>query len=91
MAAKGSTAKSEFLKYLESSFPPDGKRSRSAVIYRTYHERILSHLRGSLDADKHFRYLVKKSGFCLLDLPTGGLRDVLVVPVKEENMVSHEN
>ena len=39
------------------------------------------------DCDKAFRHFVKKSRFQLLDLPAAGVRDVLVVLVREEKQV----
>ena len=78
----------EFQKYIRSTFPVDGKRNRSAVIHRGFSQRIIGYLKGTPDEDKAFRHFVKKSGFQLLDLPSAGLRDILVVPVKEEEQVS---
>ena len=69
-----------------TAFPPDAKRTRSAIINRDYAKRVSDHLKGLEDGDRHFRHVVKRSGFQLLDLPAVGLtcRDVLVVPTKEE-------
>ena len=39
------------------------------------------------DADGAFHHFVKKSGFALVDLQSVGIRDVLVVSVKEKNQV----
>ena len=82
-ASENISAKGKFDAYLQATFPSSKKRSRSAVIHRVYGERIVNHLRGSMDTDKHFRHLVTQSGFRLLDLPAAGLRDALVVSVKE--------
>ena len=81
-------ATQNFKEYIDASFPEGGKRTRSAVIHREYAERIVRFLKAtSADEDKHFRHLVKTSGFQLLDLPEAGLRDVLVVKVKENKQV----
>ena len=87
--AKNSESDSElvFQSYLESTFPPDAKRSRSAVIRRKLADRIVNHLKGIQDDDKAFRHFIKKSCFQLLDLPAVGIRDALVVKVKEEKQV----
>ena len=52
-----------------------------------YGIRIISYLKGNSDDDKHFRHLVKRSGFRLLDFPEAGIRDALVVAVKEEKEI----
>ena len=60
------------------------KRTRSAVIHQEFGERIISLLKNPLRIeDRNFRHLVKRSGFQLLDLPEAGIRDTLVVQVKE--------
>ena len=71
-----------FKEYLDSKFPVDEKRTRSAIIHQSYGERIVRHLKGTPDDCKLFRHFVKKTQFKLLDLPAAGLRDVLVVSVK---------
>ena len=77
-----------FKEYLDSKFPVDEKRTRSAIILQSYGERIVRHLKGTPDDCKLFRHFVKKTQFKLLDLPAAGLRDVLVVAVKEDKRVS---
>ena len=49
--------------------------------------RIASYLKGKFDDDKKFRWYVKKKDFRLMDVPELSLRDVLVVPVKEDKKV----
>ena len=39
------------------------------------------------DCDKQFRHFVRTNSFHLLDLPEAGLRDVLVVKVKDREKV----
>ena len=36
-----------FKEYLDSKFPVDEKRTRSAIIHRSYGERIVRHLKGT--------------------------------------------
>ena len=79
--------KVSFQEYIDSSFPVGGKRTRSAVIRKEVAQRIVNHLKGTPDADGAFRHFVKKSGFALMDLQSVGIRDVLVVSVKEKNQV----
>ena len=73
--------KRAFDDYLSQTFPEDKKRTRSAVIHRSLAHRII-------DEDKAFRHYVKKTGFSLLNLPTAGVHDVLVVAIKEEKQIS---
>ena len=81
-----SNSVSKFNEYLQLSFPQDSKRTRSGIIHREFaNGRIVSHLKGRSDPDKHFRHMVKKNQFQLLDLPEAGIKDALVVRVK----VSH--
>ena len=87
-AAMAENAKESFEECINSAFPIDGKPTRSAVIRRSLAQRITAYLKGTPDSDKAFRHFVKKSSFQLLDLPAAGVRDVLVVSVKEEKQVS---
>ena len=63
---------------MDSLFPIGGKRSRSAVIRQDFAKRIVDHLKGKQDPDASFRHFVK---------PSAGIRDVLVVSLKEEKQV----
>ena len=85
--AKPERSDESFLCYLESTFPPDAKRSRSAVIRKALAKRIVNHLKGLEHGDKAFRHFVKKSCFQLLDLPSMGIRDALVVKLNQEKQV----
>ena len=76
-----------FVTYLDTTFPPDGKRTRSAIVRRSFAQQIVSHLKGQENPDKAFRHFVKKGQFRLLDLPAVGIRDALVVQVKQEKKV----
>ena len=84
-----SSEKEEFDTYVQRTFPQDAPRSRSAVISEAYGKRIISYLKGNSEDDKHFRHLVKRSGFRLLDFPEAGIRDALVVAVKEDKEVGY--
>ena len=75
--------------YVQRTFPQDAPRSRSAVISEAYGKRIISYLKGNSEDDKHFRHLVKRSGFRLLDFPEAGTRDAVVVAVKEDKEVGY--
>ena len=75
-----------FKEYLDDEYPIGAKRTRSAIICRNYADRIVQFLKNtSGESDKIFRHLVKRNGFQLLDLPEAGLRDVLVVKIKEKS------
>ena len=78
-----------FQSYLEKTYPESITRSCSGVIRRSFLNRIVLHLKGTMDEDRKFRWYVKKNGFKLMDVPELSLRDVLVVPVKEGKEVSH--
>ena len=59
------------------------------MIRRQYAEEVTSYMKGGSDLDKNFRHNVKTSGFRLLDLPEAGIRDALVVKVKEDKQVRY--
>ena len=50
-----------FQEYIYSSFPVDGKRTRSAVIKKVVAQRIFNHLKGTPDADGAFRPSSKRA------------------------------
>ena len=88
MAAKSENdSESAFQAYLMATFPPDAKRTRSAVIRRSLAQKIVNYLKGTEEYDKIFRHFVKKSRLQLLDLPSVGIRDALVVKLKQEKQV----
>ena len=57
------------------------------MIRQDFAKRIVDHLKEKQDPDASFRHFVKKGGFALLDMPSAGIRDVLVVPLKQEKQV----
>ena len=78
----------EFNQYLIDTFPEGSKRTRSALIRHSFAERIIKQLKTGADNDRNFRHFVKKSKFQLLDVTEAGLRDVLVVKVKDSKEVN---
>ena len=72
-----------FNSFLTERFPPDAKRGTSGVIYAELGERIVRVLKDPTAGDKNLRFYVKKHKFELLDLPSLGVQEVLVVPVKQ--------
>ena len=68
----------------------DTKRTRSAVIRKKLAQKIINYLKGTDIGDKAFRHFVKNSGFKLLDLPSLGIRDALVVKLKQAKQVCGE-
>ena len=45
-------AKEAFNEYINSTFPVDRKHTRSAVIWRSFSQRIIGYLKGTSDIDK---------------------------------------
>ena len=82
-------ASTRFQSYLEKNYPDSTSRSCSGVIRRSFLNRIVLHLKGTVDEDRKFRWYVKKNEFKLMDVPELSLCDVLVVPVKEGKEVSY--
>ena len=76
--------KSAFEKFVQQKFPPDSKRGSSGVFHKAFGEKVKAAINDSSSADKHLRFFVKKNMLQLLDLPSLGARDVLVVPAKEQ-------
>ena len=74
----------DFQVFLLQKFPPDSKRGTSGVFYQKFRDRIRAAVIDPSSADKNLHYFVKKNKFQLLDLPSLGARDVLVVPAKEQ-------
>ena len=65
--------------YAQSTFPPDAKRSRSAVIRKALAKRIVNHLKGLEHGDKAFRHFVKKSCFQHTHFVNSGMNIVLII------------
>ena len=73
--------KKEFEDYITERFPPGSKRSTSGVVYAAFGKKVATCLKDPTAGDKNFRFWIKKRGFQLLNLPSLGAQDVLVVPV----------
>ena len=82
-------ASTHFQSYLEKNYPESTSRSCSGVIRRSFLNRIVLRLKGTVDEHRKFRWYVKKNEFKLMDVPELSLHDVLVVPVKEGKEVSY--
>ena len=73
----------EFGKYLEERFPSTDKRT-SGVIRASFGGRIIAVVWDPTAGDKNMRFYVKKRKFQFLDLPSLGMKNVMVVPTKTE-------
>ena len=67
--------------FFPRSFP---QRRTSGVFYKDCGEKIKAAIKDPSSADKNLRYFIKKSGFQILNIPSLGARDVLVVPAKQQ-------
>ena len=74
----------DFQAFLSQKLPPGSKRGTSGVYYEEFGDRITAAIKDPSSADKNLLYYVKKNNFQLLNLPSLGARDVLVVPAKEQ-------
>ena len=72
----------ELNSYVEERFPSGEKRKTSGVFWASFRARIVDVLRNPASGDKNLRFYVNKHKFQLLDLPSLGMKDVLVVPAK---------
>ena len=59
-------------------------RGTSGVFYKGLGEKIKAAIKDPSSVDKNLRFFVKKSGFQILNIPSLGARDVLVVPAKQQ-------
>ena len=62
---------------------PSVKRGTSGVFHKEFGDKIKAAIKDPSSADKNMRFFVKKKGFQILNIPSLGARDVLVIPVKE--------
>ena len=69
-----------FTQYIEAKFPADGKRGTSGVIHAAYAEKIKQCLKNPDKFSKGFRFFVREKNFRTFELPSLGLKDVLVIP-----------
>ena len=75
-----------FSQYMNGRFSKE-KQSTSGVILTEFGVRIINCLRNPSIVDKNFRLMVKKCGFKLMDIPSLGLKEVLVALVKGKQQV----
>ena len=56
----------------------------SGVFYKDFGDKIKAAIKDPSSVDNNLRFFVKKSGFHILNIPSLGARDVLVVPAKQQ-------
>ena len=74
-----------FEEHVKKKFPPDEKRSTSGVIYAAFGEKIKKCLKNPELFSKEFRYYVKKKKLRVFEIPSLGLKDVLVIARPESD------
>ena len=79
----------EFRTFLAEKFP-SVKRGTIGIFYKEFGDKIKAAIKDPSSADKNMRFFVKKKGFQILNIPSLGARDVLVIPVKEQ-VKSHKS
>ena len=77
----------EFNQYVLKRFPTNEKRGTSGVIHIELGRKIKDCLRNPSLFSANFRHYVIKKKFRVFDLPSLGLKDVLVVPKAEGKTV----
>ena len=70
----------EFRTFLAEKFP-SVKRGTSGVFHKEFGDKIKAAIKDPLSVDKNMRFFVR---FQILNIPSLGARDVLVIPVKEQ-------
>ena len=74
-----------FKEHVKKKFPPEQKRSTSGVIYAAFGEKIKNCLKNPEPFSKQFRHYVKKKNFRVFEIPSVGLKDVLVIRRSESD------
>lgn len=74
-----------FEEHVKRKFPPQQKRSTSGVFYAAFGEKIKKCLKNPEVFSKEFRHYVKKKNFRVFEIPSIGLKDVLVIPRSESD------
>lgn len=74
-----------FEEHVKRKFPPQQKRSTSGVFYAACGEKIKKCLKNPEMFSKEFRHYVKKKNFRVFEIPSIGLKDVLVIPRSESD------
>ena len=76
-----------FNTFLSERFPPNAKWSTSGVFWAKFGRQVIQVLRGPAVGDKNLWFFIKKHGLQLQDLPSLGVKEALVVPVKKNAKV----
>ena len=77
----------EFGAFLAEKFSSND-RGTSGVVYKDFGDKIKTAIKDPSAVDKNLRFFVKKKGFQILNIPSLGARDVLVVPAKEQVLLT---
>ena len=83
---KGTMTEAEFNRYLEEQFPTDTKQSTSGIFRSLFRARIAEVVQNTTAGDKNVCYYVKKHQFLQQDLPSLGMKDILVVPRRTDQV-----
>ncbi|KAL5468953.1 hypothetical protein EMCRGX_G030114 [Ephydatia muelleri] len=75
----------EFGIFLSEKFSSTN-RGTNGVFYKDFRDNIKAAKKDPSSVDKNLRFFVKKSGFQILNIPSLGARDVLVVPAKQQGL-----
>ena len=78
----------KFNEYVLKKFPTDSRRGTSGVIHIEFGTRIKDCLKNSESFPTQFCHYVRKKKFRTFDLPSLGLKDVLVIPKPDKKAVS---
>ena len=73
----------EFRTFLAEKFP-SVKRGTCGGFHKEFGDKIKAAIKDPSSVDKNMHFFVKKKGFQILNIPSLGARDVLVIPVKEQ-------
>ena len=77
----------EFGAFLAEKFSSHD-RGTSGVVYKDFGDKIKTAIKDPSAVDKNLRFFVKKKGFQIMNIPSLGARDVLVVPAKEQVLLT---
>lgn len=77
----------EFGAFLAEKFS-SSDRGNSGVVYKDLGDKIKTAIKDPSSVDKNLRFFVKKKGFQILNIPSLSARDVLVVPAKEQVLLT---
>ena len=77
-----------FKRFVSERFPVDAKRGTSGVVRAAFAQKIIHALKDPAAVDKNLRFYVKKNGFRLLDMPSLGVHNVLVLPREDKEVTT---